>query len=262
MSSQTAASALRASPGVSAVDPLVATTPPWGTLAWGLAIYFGSKFYGSIVFMIILMRVDVFPGPQPSESEILQFERHMGFLDMVFGSTCATAGILFTFVAARWGRRLPPLQEYLGLILPTMRQALVWTIGFAVLKLAESTLFLESPTWIRWLEVYSNALSLPALWLYVIVIGPIFEELLYRGFLLPGLAASRLRPVGALLVTTALFTLMHHSYHYYALMMVFASGLLYGAVRLATGSVWLCCSLHMLNNAYAVCLMEFTLRGG
>src|ERR1044072_996527 len=89
--------------------------------------------------------------------------------------------------------RLSP-RTYLGLRWPTLRQALGWTavvlaVRYAVWPLLERLgLDLGDTTALSW---YRASLSLPLLYLAVAVAAPVYEEILFRGFLLEGLRRSR-----------------------------------------------------------------------
>lgn len=58
-------------------------------------------------------------------------------------------------------------------------------------------------------QLYATASYRPWLWSAVCLCAPAAEEVFLRGFLFAGLAASRLRAGGAIVVTTVVFTLLH-----------------------------------------------------
>jgi membrane protease YdiL (CAAX protease family) len=74
------------------------------------------------------------------------------------------------------------------------------------------------------------------------------EEVLFRGFLLPGFAASRLGPTGAIAVTSVIWAAMHLQYQPFYLIQVFALGAAFGWLRLRSGSTLLTILLHGLVN--------------
>ncbi len=89
----------------------------------------------------------------------------------------------------------------------------------------------------------------PLLWCSVVVLAPVFEELLYRERLL-----GALRPVlgsaAALVVTSALFAVSH--VEPWVVLGTFAAGLALGVTLWASRSVALCIGLHMGLNLAAV----------
>jgi hypothetical protein len=147
------------------------------------------------------------------------------------------------------------VREYLCLKPVAFMTLLKW-IGFFVVVQSVVSLVL---TWFNlsidddlMAEIYKNASPAWMLWLTLIVAIPLFEEIFVRGFLLTGLAASFLRPRGAVLVTTGLWTALHIQYNAVGLAVVFCLGLLFGAARIRTGSLLVPIGLHMMENVLAM----------
>jgi membrane protease YdiL (CAAX protease family) len=99
----------------------------------------------------------------------------------------------------------------------------------------------------------SPLLRLP-LALLVVTLGPLVEELLFRGVLLS--AALRYAPSGvAIFITAALFACVHLpdlGFLWYALPNLLVLGAVLAWLRLASGSVWPAVLAHGVNNALAV----------
>lgn len=89
-------------------------------------------------------------------------------------------------------------------------------------------------------------------WLLVMVaigIGaPLSEEMLFRGFLFPALARSRLGLAGAALVSTLAWTTLHAGYSLYGLVEVFLVGLYFSWLVVRTGSLWVPILCHAIYN--------------
>ena len=103
-------------------------------------------------------------------------------------------------------------------------------------------------------DVLKSARADGALWLLVFafcVAAPITEEFFARGFLYRGWSESFLRPAGAILLSSAVWTLMHLQYNWFFLAQVFSIGLLLGYLRYLSNSTWLPVILHGLNNLAA-----------
>lgn len=95
------------------------------------------------------------------------------------------------------------------------------------------------------------------LWLLVlavVLVIPIYEELIFRGFMWGGLAKTVLGGWGASLMTGVVFALIHLQYGKIEWLMIFALALLFGYTRQKSGSLWLPVCLHILNNALAMWL--------
>lgn len=116
-------------------------------------------------------------------------------------------------------------------------------LSLVVDELSENLQFIESM--MRW----HIRQSLPLLFVLVAVVPGVFEEVLFRGYLLTRLA-ERWHPFWAILVSAMIFSFAHldplHS------LGVLPLGLWLGAVAWRTGSVWPAVLCHIVNNAMAI----------
>jgi CAAX protease family protein len=143
---------------------------------------------------------------------------------------------------------------YLGLERPRAAHASRW-LPIALGLVAASDLL----SWARgrpvvpelMIPAFQTAEPLPLLLIALVVVAPLGEEFLFRGFLLPGLLGSRLGPSGAIAVTAVAWAGLHFQYDLYGMATVAASGVLLGVVRWRTGSLWMCALVHALMNAIA-----------
>jgi hypothetical protein len=100
-------------------------------------------------------------------------------------------------------------------------------------------------------DIYSTAVAagwLPLLYFAVVVVTPIGEESLFRGFLFRGWLRSPNQAWPVIAITAAMWALIHVQYDWYIISQVFVSGLLLGWLRWATGSTILTMILHGLIN--------------
>lgn len=98
------------------------------------------------------------------------------------------------------------------------------------------------------------------LWAALLAIGigaPLSEELLFRGFLLPSLARSRLGFAGAALLTTAAWTALHFTYSIFGLVEVFLIGLYFCWLVWRTGSLWVPMFCHAAYNSAVFLLLRY-----
>jgi membrane protease YdiL (CAAX protease family) len=86
----------------------------------------------------------------------------------------------------------------------------------------------------------------------VVIIGPVTEEIVFRGFLFRGLSASFLGVAGTLIATSIAWALMHVQYDALIIAQIFLIGLLLGWLRWASGSTLLTTWLHVLTNFVAL----------
>ena len=89
--------------------------------------------------------------------------------------------------------------------------------------------------------------------LQVCILAPVFEEIFCRGILLRGLL-RRMRPGWAILLSAALFALMHGNPWQGAGALVL--GLLLGYAYYRTGSLWLTMLMHAANNLFSLLLLH------
>jgi membrane protease YdiL (CAAX protease family) len=101
-------------------------------------------------------------------------------------------------------------------------------------------------------DIYTTASAggwLLWLWLALVVLTPIGEEILFRGFLFRGWLRSPRDAWPVIVVTSLLWALIHVQYDWYVIGQIFIFGLLLGWLRWASGSVILTILLHALINA-------------
>jgi membrane protease YdiL (CAAX protease family) len=96
----------------------------------------------------------------------------------------------------------------------------------------------------------SNTLVLLAIAL--IVAAPLMEELLFRGFLFPGYARSRIGAWGAIVLTSAGWSVMHVQYEAFYIVQIFVLGCVFGWLRWSSGSTLLTIILHAIVNTAAL----------
>ena len=89
--------------------------------------------------------------------------------------------------------------------------------------------------------------------LSVAVVAPIYEEIIFRGILLKGMA-SKINPTVALVISSLFFALVHLNIPQG--INAFLLGLVIGAIYLKTGSIYLSMFAHFANNFLAITLSE------
>jgi uncharacterized protein len=148
--------------------------------------------------------------------------------------------------------------KYLGLTLPRKHDVIIGIVIVTVVGAAldgASRLFGLNPVTQFQFDIYRSARAegwLPWLWLAIVVVGPIGEETLFRGFLFRGWHRSPRDAWVAITVTALLWALSHAQYNVYFMGQVFAFGLLLGWFRFKSGSTILTILLHGLLNLEAM----------
>jgi membrane protease YdiL (CAAX protease family) len=165
----------------------------------------------------------------------------------------ATAVQVALLVLMTWPTGASPA-SYLGLTMPRQRD-LVLGVGLVTIVGAAADgvtriLGLNPVTQFQ-LDIYRTASAagwLPWLWLALIVVGPIGEETLFRGFLFRGWYRSPRDTWMVIIVTALLWALAHVQYNLYFMAQVFLYGLALGWFRWKSGSTILTMVLHGLVN--------------
>jgi hypothetical protein len=227
----------------------------WGTAFWGLVV-FAAMFLGQIAVVAwFVLRQD---GPIDSDT----FGAAVSVV-VSHGLTIALSVItgLPAVLAALWGAiRIKRMRfsDYLALRPFSWSDLLIGVAALIVLVMGWDALSRITgrevePGFMG--DVLKSARDDGALWLLVLsfcVAAPVTEEFFARGFLYRGWSESFLRPLGAIVLSSLVWTGLHLQYDWYFLGEVFSIGLLLGYIRYRSNSTWLTIILHGLNNLAAV----------
>jgi membrane protease YdiL (CAAX protease family) len=224
----------------------------WATTLWAVAGVATFMVVGAAWMFALAVWGDAEPEPAIEHYQTL-LRSHQALQAAGFG-VAAVCGFGVLALAIRLtGLAIP---EYLGLIRPQARD-LGWGLaGLVAIYLAFWLVFYlvgNSPSRYA-VNLYRDALtngSLPVLLLGLVVAAPLGEELLIRGFLFRGWAASRLGPTGAIVLTALVWTFLHTQYDWLVLSQIFCIGLLYGWIRRRGGSTTATMILHAGQNAWS-----------
>jgi membrane protease YdiL (CAAX protease family) len=166
--------------------------------------------------------------------------------------TCITTvlcgALVFAVAALRDG--LEP-RAYLALEPVPGKQVLHWLLVTAIVVVqADFALYLVKGELLpqQWVEIYRTVQSPLLFWFALVVATPIFEELLFRGFVFEGIRASPLGGLGAVTLTALAWTMVHHEQDPFEFSIILIIGLMLGIARLRTGSVLVTMAMHMLHN--------------
>lgn len=159
-------------------------------------------------------------------------------------------GILYLVIAHRYRM---PFWWSLRWILPYRGAWLCIVAGpFLAIALAQLGVALRAPVVPTPIEnLISGRPSLIIMMLFVTVLGPLFEELLFRGFLFPLLARS-LGAWPGIVLTAAPFALVHGSQYHWSwqhVLLIGLAGTVFGYARYRTGSTAAAATVHAGYNA-------------
>src|ERR1700681_3940479 len=221
-----------------------------GTSLWGLFV-FAAMFAGQIavVAWFVLRR----EGPIDLAAAIHVVGGGLTVsLSVIMGLPAVLAAL---WIAIRVSRT--PFADYLALRWTSWTNLLIGAIALSVLVmgwdlLSRATGREVEPGFMG--DVLKSASADGALWLLVIafwVAAPISEEVFPGGFISRGGSESFLRPAGAVVLSSVVWTGLHLQYDWFFLGEVFSIGLLFGYLRYRSNSIWLTIVLHGLNNLAA-----------
>jgi uncharacterized protein len=151
-----------------------------------------------------------------------------------------------------------PPGEYLGLIRPNRRDAMIALVSLALfLPGFDALTYLLGRDIVTPFQVTSylsarTSGALPLLWFTFVVAGPAGEEIMFRGFLYRGWVQSRRSVVPGVAIISAIWAGMHAQYDWFGLLQIFLMGLLFGWARWRSGSTALTMLMHGIANLWAM----------
>jgi membrane protease YdiL (CAAX protease family) len=169
---------------------------------------------------------------------------------VIFVSTPVQLALLYLMARRAGGN----VADYLGLKWPRRGELLFGIAATVALIVVGNALSWALDRFIVTsfqIDIYRTAAAagwLPLLWLAVVVITPIGEETLFRGFLFRGWLRAPSDAWPVIVLTAFLWAVVHVQYDLYVIAQVFCFGLLLGWLRWATGSTVLTMLLHGLIN--------------
>jgi uncharacterized protein len=144
--------------------------------------------------------------------------------------------------------------EYLALVRPRLRSAVIGIVGILlIIAVTDALLFVSGEAIVSPFQTisYSSAERegwLPLLWLATVVVGPLGEEIVFRGYLFRGFARSERAAWPAIIVISILWAGQHVQYDWTGITEIFVAGLFLGWLRWRSGSTLLTFLLHGLFN--------------
>jgi len=237
-------------------QPFIVTEPRWGfwaTIALGVAVvcvFLGLQTVVVIPFVIVKMATaDGKADPTAMAASLGSDGLLLGLATLV--SVPPSIGLVSLFAKLKRGATV---RGHLGIHGVSPRVAGL-AIGAVLVYVAAAQVLGYALGWdgsTFMVDAYTTAAFLPLLWIALVALAPLFEEIFFRGFLLEGLRTSRLGPFGAVVLTSFAWACAHIQYDAYYIGVIFGGGLLLGTVKLRTGSTLLAIAMHALWNVIAM----------
>jgi len=220
----------------------------WGTLVWGV-VGFVAWFVAQTVVVIGLVVWQEAVEPGSSDLQKMMNDA-VALASVTIVASPVWIGIVA--IAAKWRRW--PMRDYVALVPPRRRELI-----FSIAVLAGVLIAFDLLTYALgreliprfMIDAYTSAKTPAAvalLFVAIVIVAPVCEEIAFRGFLFRGWSESRIGVAGALLLTSAAWAMMHVQYNWFVIGQIFLLGLLFGWLRWASGSTLLTIVLHMIAN--------------
>jgi CAAX protease family protein len=216
----------------------------WATFGLGFLALFGSQ---AVALLVLTWWYGV------SLAHLPDFSGNGMAISLIIFVSVPVELVLLLLCAQRGGSSAA---AYLGFKLPRRSE-----LGIGVAMTAALIVLANIVSWIAGrfivtpfqIDIYSTAsaagaLPLLLLWLAVVVVTPVGEETLFRGFLFRGWLRSPRSAWPVILLTALLWALIHVQYDWFVIGQVFLFGVMLGWLRWATGSTILTMVLHGLIN--------------
>lgn len=162
------------------------------------------------------------------------------------------SAIVFLVLLIRF--RKVDVKQHLMLYPFLPRDLLNWfavLVGFtAVFAIISSLISHETPDFM--LKIWSSRGNTLFLLFAIIIAAPVFEEVLFRGFMFSGIQNSHLGTGAAIVISSAFWAMIHTQYGSFELITIFILGIVLAVSRIASGSIYVPIILHASNNLFAV----------
>lgn len=225
---------------------------PWKSLGLA-AIIMASQIIVSTICLFAYMAYSTFSN---SSFSVITFLNNLESNNLfVFSATAISAPVMIWLVIifARMKKGVP-LDEYLGLKRIPLKQIGMWLLG-TIIYLIVSGLLLDS------LGVQdskfmkdvgkSNTITLMVFTVVVVSVVPLYEELIFRGFLYTGFLHSSQGVAGAIIIPSLIWSIIHIQYEPIFIVSIFLMGIIFGIARYVTRSIWTPIAMHSFMNLVA-----------
>jgi hypothetical protein len=202
----------------------------------------------SIALMVLLITYEGAGSLSPAQLRSLWMQGNWQGVAILIGCPPAIAVV---WIAVRMAGR--DFAEYLALNWPSagevVRAFAIMAMLLMVEALARSYAGANAGT--AHYRIVNGAGGLLILLIGGCIAAPIMEEFVVRGFMFRGWSESFVGPIGAIVLTSAVWALNHTQYGWFDRSCIFVSGLALGHFRWRTNSTWLPVMVHSATNISA-----------
>lgn len=213
-----------------------------------LMVFFASQLIGVVLFANLVLQD---AGTLTIADKVVQGSANGTLMSLAIGFTLVmVVGCIYLFIRLKHSRMtdylaLKPFSWYVFLQCGALLIVLNVIINLVTVWLdREPMMFMDN--------LAQSAHPLWLLMLSMVVFAPIYEEVMFRGFMWTGLASSKLGIWGASIVTSVVFAVIHLQYGVVELVGIFCLAMLFSFSRIMSGSLLLPIVLHITNNGLAM----------
>lgn len=224
----------------------------WATIGFSCVIVIVYLFAGIILAILFLIAAKILK-PQLDIMEIAQSLDSNGlYLSL---STCAAAPLVIglSLLFAKIRKNIT-IKEYFSLNKASWKQFIKWNLIlllYIVCCDVVTSALGEPIVSVFMLNAYQTVHFTPLLWLAFVIAAPLYEEIFFRGFLFKGIENSRAGPIGAVIITSLAWSVLHVQYNFVIIIGIFVGGLILGWARIKTNSIYVPIAMHVLENLLA-----------
>jgi membrane protease YdiL (CAAX protease family) len=229
----------------------------FGSAIIALIAYAVQNLIGIATYILLFFLYGV--APTTPHEQLLALMKQGGWMALAM-IAAAPFTIATVWVAIRIARQ--GFSDYLALVRPRIGEVAkalaVTALGLLIWFVIGHFRGEAAPAFA--IESYKTAKDAGQLDVYLIalcVAAPISEEFCVRGFLFRGWSQSFLGPVGAIVLSSAVWAALHTQYNMFYIIEIFTIGLLFGYFRYRSGSTWLTVVVHACVNL--ISLIEIAL---
>jgi len=231
----------------------VTSSGPWGIWATlGFSLIVVAVFvFAQLLIAAAFIAAGLNTRP---ESDVARYGAGLWNNGLFISVSTSTSALLCSGVVIllAWFKKRITLKQYLQLNSVAGWRLMQWlgvVIAFALLWDGLMVLLGREVIPQFMLQAYRTAAILPLFWFTLVIAAPFFEELFFRGFLFEGLRCHpRLGPIGAVLITSFLWAVVHLQYDIPEMASVFVVGIMFGVARLTTRSLYTSMAMHATIN--------------
>lgn len=162
---------------------------------------------------------------------------------LLAASMLADLSLIFFLAWKKRRQREPGFRPHFRKVSPGLLLACI-PATLALILLEDPLNFLHLPDWAE--DIFAQLGNTPGIFiLFVTIVGPVMEEIIFRGIVLDGLLKNY-KPKFSILISSAVFAIIHMNPAQTA--SAFIAGLLLGWVYYRTRSLWPCICIHIINN--------------